>query len=188
MLLDWYLPLIGAPQLSQRNRDNFIALWRAALSPAVKGEKTWLLRDMHSPNLMWLENREGIRKIGLLDFQDAMIGPTAYDVAALCLDARVTIPQTLELQLLTRYVKARKTAEIGFDAAEFAQAYAVMGAQRNTKILGLFSRLDRRDGKPAYLKHIPRIRAYLDRTLAHPSLADLREWFETFVFAIEARQ
>ena len=188
LLLDWYLPLIGAPQLSQRNRDNFIALWRAALSPAVKGEKTWLLRDMHSPNLMWLENREGIRKIGLLDFQDAMIGPTAYDVAALCLDARVTIPQALELQLLTRYVKARKTAEIGFDAAEFAQAYAVMGAQRNTKILGLFSRLDRRDGKPAYLKHIPRIRAYLDRTLAHPSLADLREWFETFVFAIEARQ
>ncbi|WP_448150074.1 tRNA (adenosine(37)-N6)-threonylcarbamoyltransferase complex ATPase subunit type 1 TsaE [Labrys miyagiensis] len=188
LLLEWYLPLIGSPQLSQRNRDAFTALWRAALSPAVKGEKTWVLRDVHSPNLMWLPQRDGVRRIGLLDFQDAMIGSPAYDVAALCLDARVTVPQGLELQLLTRYVKARKTAEPAFDPAEFARAYAVMAAQRNTKILGLFARLDKRDGKPAYLKHIPRIRAYLDRALAHPSLAELKEWFETFVFAIEARQ
>jgi N-acetylmuramate 1-kinase len=187
LLLEWYLPMIGSPQLSQRNRDAFTALWRAALSPAVKGEKSWVLRDMHSPNLMWLPEREGIKKVGLLDFQDAMIGSPAYDVAALCLDARVTISQPLELQLLTRYVKARKTADPAFQPADFARAYAVMAAQRNTKILGLFARLDKRDGKPAYLKHIPRIRGYLDRALAHPSLAELKEWFETFVFAIEAR-
>ncbi|MDQ0396024.1 tRNA (adenosine(37)-N6)-threonylcarbamoyltransferase complex ATPase subunit type 1 TsaE [Labrys monachus] len=188
LLLDWYLPMIGAPQLSQRNRDHFIALWRAALAPALREPKTWLLRDVHSPNLLWLDQREGIRRVGLLDFQDAMIGPPAYDVAALCLDARVTVPQTLELQLLTRYVKARRSVDPSFDPAAFAQTYAAMGAQRNTKILGLFARLDRRDGKPAYLQHLPRIRAYLDRMLAHPSLADLRTWFETFVFSVEGRR
>ncbi|OCC06161.1 tRNA (N6-adenosine(37)-N6)-threonylcarbamoyltransferase complex ATPase TsaE [Labrys sp. WJW] len=187
LLIEWYMPMIGAPQLSQRNRDHFTALWRSALAPVVKGEQSWLLRDVHSPNLMWLPRREGIKRIGLLDFQDAMIGPPAYDVASLCLDARVSLDQELELQLLTRYVKARRGADAAFDPAGFARAYAVMAAQRNTKLLGLFARLDKRDGKPAYLKHIPRIRAYLDRALAHPTLADLREWFETFVFAIEAR-
>lgn len=187
LLIEWYMPMIGAPQLSQRNRDHFTALWRSALAPVVKGEQSWLLRDVHSPNLMWLPQREGINRIGLLDFQDAMIGPPAYDVASLCLDARVSVDQELELQLLTRYVKARRGADAAFDPAGFARAYAVMAAQRNTKLLGLFARLDKRDGKPAYLKHIPRIRAYLDRALAHPTLADLREWFETFVFAIEAK-
>lgn len=187
LLIEWYMPMIGAPQLSQRNRDHFTALWRAALAPVVKGEQSWLLRDFHSPNLMWLPQREGIKRIGLLDFQDAMIGPPAYDVASLCLDARVTIDQALELQLLTRYVKARRSADVGFDPAGFARAYAVMGAQRNTKLLGLFARLDKRDGKPAYLAHLPRIRSYLDRALAHPTLADLREWFETFVFSVEAK-
>jgi aminoglycoside/choline kinase family phosphotransferase len=123
-----------------------------------------------------------------LDFQDAMIGSPAYDVAALCLDARLTIAQPLELQLLTRYVKARRTADPTFDPAGFARSYAVMAAQRNTKILGLFARLDKRDNKPAYLKHIPRVRGYLDRSLAHPALAELRIWFETFVFSVERRR
>jgi len=188
LLLDWYLPHIGAPQLSQRNRDNFLALWRAVLAPLHKGPKTWLLRDVHSPNLVWLPRREGLRRIGLLDFQDAMIGSPAYDVASLCMDARVDVPQPLELQLLARYVKARKLADAEFDAAAFARDYAVMGAQRLTKILGIFARLDKRDGKPLYLQHLPRVRAYLDRALAHPVLAELRIWFETFLVPVEARR
>ena len=187
LMLDWYLPLLGAPQLSQRNRDGFTALWRALLQPILQGPKTWLLSDVHSPNLIWLAGRKGVERIGLLDFQDAMIGSPAYDVAALCLDARVTVPEELELALVARYVRARLDADPGFDTAAFARDYAVMGAQRTTKILGIFARLDRRDGKPGYLRHIPRVRAYLDRTLAHPALAEVRAWYETFVFAAEAR-
>jgi len=188
LLLDWYLPHIGAPTLSQRNRDNFLALWRAVLAPLHKGTKTWLLRDVHSPNLIWLPEREGVRKIGLLDFQDAMIGSPAYDVASLCMDARIDVPQALELQLVTRYVKARLIADPAFDAPGFARDYAVMGAQRTTKILGIFARLDKRDRKPGYLAHMPRVHGYLKRALAHPALAELRIWFETFVFSVEARR
>jgi tRNA threonylcarbamoyl adenosine modification protein YjeE len=185
LMIDWYLPKIGAPPISQRSRDAFFALWRHALLPAVKGQRTWLLRDVHSPNLIWLAGREGVARIGLLDFQDAMIGSPAYDVASLAMDARVSVPEELELQLLARYVKARRAADPGFDPAGFTRDYAVMGAQRLTKILGIFARLERRDGKPAYLRHLPRVRAYLGRALAHPQLAEVRAWFETFVFPHE---
>jgi N-acetylmuramate 1-kinase len=187
LLLDWYLPFIGAPPISQRNRDGFFALWRGALMSVLRGPKTWLLRDIHSPNLFWLPQREGVARIGLIDFQDAMIGSPAYDLASLAMDARSTVPESLELSLLARYVKARKAADPAFDAQSFTRDYAVMGAQRLTKILGIFARLDRRDGKPGYLLHIPRIRAYLDRALAHPSLSEVKLWYETFVFPHERR-
>ena len=185
LLIDWYLPFSGAPALSQRNRDGFFALWRAVLAPIIRAPRTWLLRDVHSPNLIWLPERQGVARIGLLDFQDAMLGSPAYDLASLCMDARVTVPEALELQLLARYVRARKAVDPAFDAAGLTRDYAVMGAQRLTKILGIFARLDRRDGKPGYLQHIPRVRAYLDRALAHPVLSEVRLWYETFVFPQE---
>jgi aminoglycoside/choline kinase family phosphotransferase len=153
----------------------------------LRGPKTWLLRDIHSPNLFWLPERDGIARIGLIDFQDAMIGSPAYDLASLAMDARVSVPEELELSLIARYVKARMAAGPGFDAASFTRDYAVIGAQRLTKILGIFARLDRRDGKPGYLLHMPRIRAYLDRALAHPALSEVKLWFETFVFPHERR-
>jgi tRNA threonylcarbamoyl adenosine modification protein YjeE len=187
LLLEWYLPHIGAPHLEQRHRDAFTGLWRSVFALILRGPKTWLLRDVHSPNLVWLPEREGIARIGLLDFQDAMIGSPAYDVASLCMDARVDIPEAVELQLLARYVTARLRAEAGFDAATFARDYAIMGAQRATKILGIFARLAKRDGKPDYLSHMPRVRRYLGRALAHPVLTDVRAWYETFVFPIEPR-
>src|SRR5262249_41271135 len=142
LMIDWYMPKIGAPPISQRSRDAFFALWRHALLPAVKGQRTWLLRDVHSPNLIWLAGREGMARIGLLDFQAAMIGSPAYDVASLAMDARVSVPEELELQLLARYVKARRAVDQAFDPAGFTRDYAVMGAQRLTKILGIFARLE----------------------------------------------
>ena len=187
LLLEWYLPHIGAPHLEQRHRDAFTALWRSVFALVLRGPKTWLLRDVHSPNLIWLPDREGIARIGILDFQDAMIGSPAYDVASLCMDARVDVPEPVELQLLARYVKARLLADPGFDAASFARDYAIMGAQRATKILGIFARLAKRDRKPDYVRHIPRVRRYLGRALAHPVLTDVRAWYETFVFPIEPR-
>ena len=176
LLLDWFFPLIGhsAPPSA---RDSFTKLWSEALAPALAAPPTWVLRDFHSPNLLWLPERDGVARVGLLDFQDAMMGPAAYDVASLLFDARVDVPELLEIALLSRYTRARMKADPKFDAPGFARLYATMGAQRASKILGIFARLDRRDGKPQYLRHLPRVWSYLQRCLAHPDLAALDEWY-----------
>jgi tRNA threonylcarbamoyl adenosine modification protein YjeE len=175
LLLDWYLA-DAATAHSSALRSEFIALWRKVLEPALKALPTWVLRDYHSPNLLWLPEREGVARIGILDFQDALIGPAAYDVASLLQDARVDIPEALEVALLSRYVRARLDTQ-DFDAASFAMLYATLAAQRATKILGIFARLDKRDGKPQYLRHVPRLLGYLQRSLAHPALAPLKAWY-----------
>jgi aminoglycoside/choline kinase family phosphotransferase len=144
---------------------------------------TWVLRDYHSPNLLWLPDRSDIARIGVLDFQDALTGPAAYDVASLLQDARVDVPEAMEVTLLSRYVRARLHDDPDFDAAAFTRLYATLAAQRATKILGIFARLDRRDGKPQYLRHMPRIWNYLQRSLSHPTLASLRSWYTTNVRA-----
>ena len=136
-----------------------------------------MLRDYHSPNLLWLPERDGLARIGVLDFQDALIGPAAYDVASLLQDARVGVPEAMEVTLLSRYVRARRGDDPEFDAAGFSVVYATLAAQRATKILGIFARLDQRDGKPQYLRHMPRLWNYLRRSLAHPALASLQAWY-----------
>src|ERR1700676_601147 len=169
LLLDWYLPGVGKPAALTEQKI-FAALWHDALAPALEAPPTWVLRDFHSPNLLWLPQREDdIARIGILDFQDALIGPAAYDVASLLQDARVDVPEELEVKLLSRYARARM-GDQNFDAAEFAMLSSTLAAQRATKILGIFARLDRRDGKPQYLRHLPRICAYVRRPVNHPSL------------------
>jgi aminoglycoside/choline kinase family phosphotransferase len=108
------------------------------------------------------------------------MGSPAYDLASLAQDARVDISEMLELALLSRYVRGRR-AEPRLDAANFAQLYATLAAQRASKILGIFARLDRRDGKPQYLRHLPRVWGYLQRSLAHPALSALRAWYDANV-------
>ena len=180
LLIDWYLTKAGGKE-SDAMRKEFVALWSEALKPALDAPTTWVLRDYHSPNLLWLENRGDIARIGVLDFQDALLGPAAYDVASLLQDARVDVPESLEMTLLGQYVRARmsQTAEQGqqFDTANFMLLYATLAAQRATKILGIFARLERRDGKPQYLRHMPRLWNYLQRSLAHPALAPLKDWY-----------
>jgi len=177
LLLDWYLPKLEV-KLSNGQREAFVRLWREALQPALDAAPTWVLRDYHSPNLIWLPEREGFKRIGLLDFQDGVMGPPAYDVASLLQDARVDVPEKLELTLLSRYLRARHTADPAFDAAQFAQLYATMAAQRASKILGIFARLEKRDHKPQYLRHLPRVWGYLQRSLAHPTLTSLKAWYD----------
>ena len=140
-----------------------------------------MLRDYHSPNLLWLPEREDVARIGVLDFQDALIGPAAYDVASLLQDARVDVPEAMEVALLSRYVRARLSDNRNFDTAAFTQLYATLAAQRATKILGIFARLNRRDGKSQYLRHMPRIWNYLQRSLSHPALAALKTWYDANV-------
>jgi aminoglycoside/choline kinase family phosphotransferase len=176
LMLDWYLPDRGVDP-SSNMRSEFVLMWRDLLSKPAAAAKTWVLRDFHSPNLIWLAERPGIAKVGIIDFQDTVLGPAAYDLASLLQDARIDVPEQLELALLTRYIKARRASADSFDPAGFAELYAIMSAQRNTKLLGIFARLNRRDGKPQYLRHQPRIWTYLGRSLAHPALARAREWY-----------
>ena len=181
LLLDWYLPYLAGREPSGSVRAEFGHAWREALEGPLAGPQTWTLRDYHSPNLIWLPERQGIDRVGMIDFQDAVLGPPAYDVASLLQDARVTVSPELELKLLGAYAAARRAADPAFDTATFAAHYAIMAAQRATKILGIFARLDRRDGKPHYLRHIPRIAAYLLRNLDHPALGRLRAWYEAAI-------
>src|SRR5690348_3164621 len=183
LLLDWYLPKFNAT-ISGAGRENFLAHWRNALTPALAAPATWVLRDYHSPNLLWLPERDGAARVGLLDFQDAVMGPAAYDVASLLQDARVDVAETMEIALLTRYTRARRAADPNFDAKHFAQLYATMAAQRASKILGIFARLEKRDHKPQYLRHMPRVWAYLRRALAHPALDALQSWYRVHVPAL----
>ena len=176
LLLDWYLPRLGAV-VTDAVRADYTALWDSALQVALEATPTWVLRDFHSPNLIWLPERLNIARVGLLDFQDAMMGPAAYDVASLLQDARVDVPELMEVALLGHYVRKRSELDANFEPADFIRLYATLAAQRASKILGIFARLDRRDGKPQYLRHIPRIWGYLQRSLAHPALATLRNWY-----------
>jgi len=176
LMPEWYLPDRGV-ELSYSKRAEFVTMWRDLLSKPASAPRTWVLRDFHSPNLIWLGERQGIARVGIIDFQDAVLGPAAYDLVSLLQDARIDVPEPLELALLTRYIKARRALDETFDPAGFAELYAIMSAQRNTRLLGTFARLNRRDGKPQYLRHQPRIWTYLGRSLAHPALARAREWY-----------
>jgi N-acetylmuramate 1-kinase len=180
LMIEWYLPDRGAKS-GDVPRAEFVSQWRDLLNTISAAPKTWVLRDFHSPNLIWLADRSGIARVGVLDFQDTVLGPAAYDLVSLLQDARLDVPEQLELTLLTRYIRARHSADNSFDPARFAETYAVMSAQRNTRLLGTFARLNRRDGKPQYLRHQPRIWTYLTRSLAHPALSGLRQWYQAHV-------
>ena len=180
LMLEWYLPDRGV-EPTHKMRDEFVTMWRDLLGKAAAAARTWVIRDFHSPNLIWLDQRSGIAKVGIIDFQDAVLGPAAYDLVSLAQDARIDVPEQLELALLVRYIKARRAADDTFDPAGFAELYAIMSAQRNTRLLGTFARLNRRDGKPQYLRHQPRLWTYLNRSLAHPLLAPVRAWYSAHV-------
>jgi tRNA threonylcarbamoyl adenosine modification protein YjeE len=175
LLVDWYIPRVTGAPPADAMRAEFRAIWNRALDRIAGAERSLVLRDYHSPNIIWRPDRSGMDRMGLIDFQDALIGPAAYDLASLAMDARVTIPADIERATVDAYVAARKSAG-PFDEAKAGLAYATMAAQRNSKILGIFVRLSERDGKPAYLKHLPRIRDYLSRALAHPALGELRRF------------
>ncbi len=181
LLLDWYWPALHGASVPAGVRAEFLAQWGTVFDRLAQPPHDWVLRDFHSPNLIWLPEREGIRRVGVIDFQDAQRGSAAYDLVSLLQDARLDIPATLEAELLAHYGREVARQEPGFDVAAFAYAYAALGAQRNTKILGIFVRLARRDGKAQYLAHLPRIWGYLTRDLNHPALAGLAAWYDRYV-------
>ncbi|MBX9683233.1 MAG: tRNA (adenosine(37)-N6)-threonylcarbamoyltransferase complex ATPase subunit type 1 TsaE [Hyphomicrobium sp.] len=181
LLLDWFWPAIFGTAASDDVRASFMTAWSPLFATVLAGPSGWLLRDYHSPNLIALGDRPPPRNVGVIDFQDAMTGPPAYDLVSLLQDARVDVSADIEMECLARYLEAVSRLEPNFDAAQFSTAYAVLGAQRTTKILGIFARLAKRDRKRQYLAHMPRLFDYLDRNLQHPELVDLRAWYDEHV-------
>jgi len=180
LFLDWYLPANRQIKTIQLDRERFLDIWHRMLEPFMLENQTWTLRDYHSPNLFWLKEREGFKRIGLIDIQDALWGHPAYDLCSLLQDARVPVSEQLELELFEFYIQSRQGRELGFDMATFTASYAIYGAQRATKVLGIFVRLAQRDGKSNYLHYLPQIRAYLRRNLRHPALREYQEWLSQF--------
>ncbi len=176
LLLDWFWPRFAGRLPSQEEREDYRRLWLSLLPLAREGRPVLVLRDYHSPNLIWLPDRQGIARVGLIDTQDALLGPAAYDLASLLQDARIDIPEEDEARMLARYIESVQAQEPDFDAQAFRTAYAVMGAQRAAKVLGIFVRLKERDGKPAYMAHLPRVARCLLRNLETPALTGLRDW------------
>ena len=164
LFLDWYLPAAG-------DREGFRAAMREMLAPVMAGPETLMLRDYHVDNLMRLDGRPGTAACGLLDFQDAAGGPPAYDLASLIEDARRDVDESVRNAVLARYRAAFP------DTRDLERDIAVLGAQRHIRVLGTFMRLARRDGKPGYMRHLPRLRRMLERNLAHPALEPLAAWF-----------
>ncbi|NTG47706.1 tRNA (adenosine(37)-N6)-threonylcarbamoyltransferase complex ATPase subunit type 1 TsaE [Agrobacterium rhizogenes] len=175
LLIDWHLPWKRGTPATDEERADYLAIWDALIDQLGGAEKNLLLRDFHSPNLIWRAKEKGMQRIGLIDFQDAMIGPTAYDLASIVQDARVTIERDLHDRLMDDYLSLRR-AQGGFDETRFLKSWAIMSAQRNCKLAGLWVRLLQRDGKPGYLKHMPRTLGYLAIAFEHEALAPLRDW------------
>jgi tRNA threonylcarbamoyl adenosine modification protein YjeE len=178
LLVDWFLPAVRGAPTPPAVREEFTRLWAEQFDWLLQQPRGWVLRDFHSPNLVLREGHGGLDRLGLLDFQDAMYGHPAYDLVSLLQDARLDLPPALEGELLAHYGAEASTQDLGFEEASFMRAYRLLGAQRNTKILGIFARLARRDGKRAYLKHMPRVARYLQADLQHCDLGDLKSWYE----------
>ena len=183
LLPDWFLPALRGAPTPEPVRAAYVEAWRAALARIRAVPDSLVLRDYHVDNLMLLEGREGIAACGLLDFQDAVIGPVAYDVVSLLEDARRDVGPGVVAEILARYLDAFPK----LDRARFMESYAVLGAQRAAKIAGIFTRLSRRDGKDQYLHHIPRVWRILTADLEHPALAPVKAWFDREVPAAERR-
>ena len=168
LLVDWYSPLASAL------REEYLALWQAVLPDAVVSPPTLVLRDYHVDNLMLLPDRPGVRGCGLLDFQDAVTGPPSYDLVSLLEDARRDVPAPLRRAMTERYLAAFPA----LDRSAFLRAAAILAAQRHCKILGIFTRLWKRDGKRQYLAHIPRVWRLLGADLRHPALTPIARWLD----------
>ena len=181
LVIDWYAPYVARVAVPASGRAIFMAVCTRLFEDLLTQQTTWCLRDFHSPNLLWLPDRQGFARVGILDFQDTVLGHPAYDLAALLQDARATVPDSLELKLLGAYAQMRLALDPGFDMPAFVRAYAILGVQRSTKILGIFARLDKRDRKPQYLALLPRIEAYLRKGLAHPAMGELKAWYESYL-------
>jgi N-acetylmuramate 1-kinase len=169
MFLDWYVPDKTGCAITENIRSEYDEIWRPLLKKIRTGSEIIILRDFHTENLLVLKERKGLQSLGLLDFQDALVGPAAYDLVSLLQDARREVTPALASKMISYYM-----GETGVDEAGFRLSYAILGAHRALRILGIFTRLAKKDGKQSYLKLMPRMLHHLQANLAHPDLRDLK--------------
>lgn len=175
LLFDWFLPAARGRSGTVAEKRDFVAAWLGVALPGLSAlPPTLVLRDFHVDNLMVLKNRTGVARCGLLDFQDALIGPRAYDLMSLLEDARRDIEPALVADMTERYLAAFSD----LDRKAFMDDFVILAAQRHAKVIGIFTRLCVRDGKDGYLGHIPRVWRLLERTLTHPALAPFAAWLD----------
>lgn len=177
LLVDWFLPAATGETPPADWRASYLAAWRQVLPLAATAAPTLVLRDYHVDNLLLLPERSGVGACGLLDFQDAVVGPASYDLVSLLEDARRDVPPALAAAMVERYLAGFP----GIDRGQFLASYAVLGAQRSCKIAGIFTRLWKRDGKPQYLGHLPRVWRLIEQDLQHPALAPVAAWLARHV-------
>ena len=175
LLIDWYFPTLTGSKISEDLRKEYTRAWGKIFNHFHCAEECLVLGDYHIDNLIWLENREGIKKIGLLDFQDAVKGSYAYDVVSLLEDARRDIDSKVVHKMLEYYLSQMPH----IDRKKFLSDYKILGAQRSCKVIGIFARKATRDNDTRYLQHLPRVWNYIKQSIDHPILKPLKIWFQT---------
>jgi aminoglycoside/choline kinase family phosphotransferase len=181
LLTEWFLPLALGRTATAGETETHRALWREAMRNGSAFPSVFVHRDYHAQNLLWLPERTGVARVGLIDFQDAVAGSPAYDLMSLIEDARRDVGPGVGEHATTQYMNAMRAHGAALDEAAFRREMAIMAAQRNAKIVGIFARLFRRDGKGRYLALLPRVWGHLARDLQHPALTDLRAWYDRVI-------
>ncbi|MFN7662798.1 MAG: aminoglycoside phosphotransferase family protein [Alphaproteobacteria bacterium] len=176
LCLEWYYPSAYSIPLPSEAVEKWDSIWIRLLKPQIKVD-TLVLRDFMVDNLMYLKKRDGIQRCGLLDFQDAVLASKAYDLVSLLEDARYDVPKNIQDKMINLYMDAFP----GLNKEQFLESYYVLGVQRSTKILGIFTRMYKRYNKARYLAHLPRVWKWIEQDLNHPSLTELKEWFHVYM-------
>ena len=187
LLPEWLMPVALGRKARSDEIEEHRALWRETLADALKAEPVFVHRDYHAQNLLWLPDREGVARVGLIDFQDAVAGPKAYDLISLVEDARRDVAPRIAEATTAHYLAAMRAQGTPLDEEAFRGQMAVMAAQRNAKIAGIFARLYKRDGKARYLGYLPRVWGHLNRDLEHPMLTRVKAWYDRTI-PLEARR
>ena len=184
LLTEWFFPVGLGRSATGDEVAEFHSLWREALAPVLGTRPVFVHRDYHAQNLMWMPQRTGAARVGLIDFQDGVAGSPAYDMISLVEDARRDVSPEIGRLTLSHYLNKMGEQGTPVDESTFGLEMALYAAQRNTKIVGIFARLFRRDGKARYLDLLPRVWSYLNTDLNHPALSRLKSWYDrTIPFA-----
>ena len=176
LFAEWYMPQVLGKEKATSLYDEYMGIWQTIIAEAHLSHDVFVHRDYHADNLMWLPERQGIKRVGLLDFQDGLYGDPAYDMVSLLEDARRDVPERIVQHAMMGYLYATK-----MNHDDFKTAYAVLGAQRNSKIVGIFVRLAARDNKHHYIDFLPRVWSHLEHDLSHPLLAPLAQWMDKHI-------
>lgn len=180
VFLDWFVPRVTGAPISDKARFFFQQIWRHLLKQLEDEAEVMLLRDFHAENLVYLPDREGLTSVGILDYQDAMTGPAAYDLVSLLQDARRHVTPSISNKMVDRYI-----SNTGVEEQAFRRSFSILGAHRALRILGIFIRLSEQENKHRYLEFVPRMIGHLYTNLEHSELVPLKHWIKVTLGPIE---